>query len=192
MAFVTERITDMICLRLKDYGYAYDGHMYPKLYPVYLNVAHVIQIRLGLKKGFLKTGMKDQELFRQVCEVLDDILPEKRGDVNTKITYLYRDACNYKQPNEVIVNGHITEEQKQKIINCLDSREYFIPRQVEFPEIRFGNIDLETDTCWFELDKSSFEDTSEEPTLDMTPEEVVKQFEAAKCHWDDTDQSWMY
>lgn len=55
MAFVTERITDMICLRLEDYGYAYDGHMYPKLYPVYLNVAHVIQIRLGLKKGFLKT-----------------------------------------------------------------------------------------------------------------------------------------
>ena len=27
---------------------------------------------------------------------------------------------------------------------------------------------------------------------DMTPEEVVKQFEAAKGHWDDTDQSWMY
>ena len=25
----------------------------------------------------------------------------------------------------------------------------------------------------------------------MTPEEVVKQFETAKGHWDDTDMSWM-
>ena len=79
MAFVTERITNMICLRLKDYGYTYDGYMYPKLYPVYLKVAHVIQNRLNLKRGFLKSGMEDQELFRQVREVLDDILPEKHG-----------------------------------------------------------------------------------------------------------------
>lgn len=74
-AFVTERITNMICLRLKDYGYAYDGHMYPKLYPVYLKVAHATQDRLNIKRGFLKSGMEDQELFRMVREVLDDILP---------------------------------------------------------------------------------------------------------------------
>lgn len=111
--------------------------------------------------------------------------------MNTKITYLYRDADNYKQFNEVIVNGCLTEEQKQKIINCLESREYFIPRQVDFPESRFGKIDLERDTCWFELDESSFKDTSEEQTLDMTPEDVVKQFEAAADNWDDTDMSWM-
>ena len=111
--------------------------------------------------------------------------------MNTKITYLYRDACNYKQLNEVIVNGHLTEEQQYKIINCLDSKEYFIPRQVGFPEIRFEKFDPETDTCWFELDNSSFQDTSEEQTINMTPEDVVKQFEAAKGHWDDTDMSWV-
>ena len=111
--------------------------------------------------------------------------------MNTKITYLYRDGCNYKQLNEVIVNGHITEEQKRTIINCCDSKEYFIPRQVDFPESRFGKVDLETDTCWFELDESSFEDTSEEQTLDMTPEDVVKQFESAAGNWNDTDMSWM-
>lgn len=111
--------------------------------------------------------------------------------MNTKITYLYRDADNYKQFNEVIVNGCLTEEQKQKIINCLESREYFIPRQVCFPEIRLEKIDLERDTCWFELDESSFKDTSEEQTLDMTPEDVVKQFEAAAGNWNDTDMSWM-
>lgn len=111
--------------------------------------------------------------------------------MNTKITYLYRDADNYKQLNEVIVNGRLTEEQKRKIISCLDSKEYFIPHQVDFPESRFGKIDLERDTCWFELDESSFKDTSEEQTLDMTPEDVVKQFEAAAGNWDDTDMSWM-
>lgn len=111
--------------------------------------------------------------------------------MNTKITYLYRDADNYKQFNEVIVNGCLTEEQKQKIINCLESREYFIPRQVCFPEIRFEKINLERDTCWFELDESSFKDTSEEQTLDMTPEDVVKQFEAAAGNWNDADMSWM-
>lgn len=116
---------------------------------------------------------------------------DRKDYMNTKITYLYRDAGNYKQPNEVIVNGCFTEEQKRKIINCLDSKEYFIPRQVAFPEKRFKNVDLETDTCWFELDESSFEDTSEEPTIDMPPEDIVKQFEAAAGNWKDTDMSWM-
>ena len=77
MAFVTERITDMICRRLEDYGYEYGGHMSPKLYPVYLKVAGVIQIRLGLKKGFLKSDMEDRELFKQVQEALDATLPAK-------------------------------------------------------------------------------------------------------------------
>lgn len=77
MAFTTERITDMICRRLEDYGYEYGGHMSPKLYPVYLKVAGVIQIRLGLQKGFLKSNMEDQELFKQVQEALDAMLPAK-------------------------------------------------------------------------------------------------------------------
>lgn len=68
MAFTTERITDMICRRLEEYGYDYGGHMSPKLYPIYLKVAGVIQIRLGLPKGFLKANMADQELFKKQSE----------------------------------------------------------------------------------------------------------------------------
>ena len=67
----------MICRRLEDYGYEYGGHMSPKLYQVYLKVAGVIQIRLGLQKGFLKSNMEDQELFKQVQEALDAMLPAK-------------------------------------------------------------------------------------------------------------------
>ena len=80
MAFTTERITDMICRRLEEYGYDYGGHMSPKLYPIYLKVAGVIQIRLGLPKGFLKANMADQELFKQVREALDIMLPPKEKE----------------------------------------------------------------------------------------------------------------
>lgn len=77
MAFTTERITDMICRRLEEYGYDYGGHMSPKLYPIYLKVAGVIQILLGLPRGFTKTNTEDRELFRQVREALDIMLPPK-------------------------------------------------------------------------------------------------------------------
>lgn len=80
MAFTTERITDMICRRLEEYGYDYGGHMSPKLYPIYLKVAGVIQSRLGLPKGFMKTHTEDQELFKHVREALDIILPPKEKE----------------------------------------------------------------------------------------------------------------
>lgn len=52
---------------------------------------------------------------------------------NTRISYLYRDASNYKQHNEVVVPGTFTQEQIEAIIGCLDAGEYFIPVQVGFP-----------------------------------------------------------
>lgn len=80
MAFTTEQITDIICRRLEECGYDYGGHMSPKLYPIYLKVAGVIQIRLGLPKGFMKTHTEDQELFKQVREALDIMLPPKEKE----------------------------------------------------------------------------------------------------------------
>ena len=80
MAFTTERIMDMICRRLEEYGYDYGRHMSPKLYPIYLKVAGVIQIRLGLPKGFMKTHTEDQELFKHVREALDIMLPPKEKE----------------------------------------------------------------------------------------------------------------
>lgn len=77
MAFITERATDMICKRLVDYGYEYHGQMHHKLYPVYLKVAGVIQIRLGLRKGFLRSGMDDDELLGKIRKTLDSVLPPK-------------------------------------------------------------------------------------------------------------------
>lgn len=60
--------------------------------------------------------------------------------MNTRISYLYRDASNYKQHNEVTVPGTFSEEQIDVIIGCLDLGEYFIPKQIGFPEKRRRTI----------------------------------------------------
>lgn len=50
--------------------------------------------------------------------------------MNTKICYLYRDADNYKVHNECVIQGELSKEQIQSILDCCDMGEYFIPRQV--------------------------------------------------------------
>lgn len=103
---------------------------------------------------------------------------------NTRISYLYRDACNYKQHNEVIVPGTFSKEQIDEIIGCLDSGEYFIPKQIGFPEKRFDEI-TEDDHCWFELNRECFEKTDLDPDIEMLPEEIVARFVESAGKWDD-------
>ena len=105
---------------------------------------------------------------------------------NTKISYLYRDACNYKQLNEVVVEGAITQEQIGSIMGCLDGGEYFIPSQVGLPEMRFGEITTD-DHCWFELSRDGFAHTDEEAYIEMSVQELVEAFLAALGKWDDSE-----
>lgn len=102
---------------------------------------------------------------------------------NTRITYLYRDASNYKQYNGAVVAGTFTEQQIETIMTCLDGGEYFIPKQVGLPEKRFGEI-TEDDHCWFELNGDSFEITTADVDVDITASEIVKRFLEAKDNWD--------
>ena len=97
--------------------------------------------------------------------------------MNTKIEYLYRDASNYKKINQVIVSGTFDEAQKESIQDCLSDGEYFIPKQVGFPEIRFDKL-TEDDHCWFELSLPA--------EIQMSAEDVVNAFLAAKDNWDDS------
>ena len=135
----------------------------------------------------------EQAVKRAVEEMRDFYMDPELDNMfrqNTKINYLYRDACNYKQPNEVVISGTFTEEQIDTIINCLvmdgPNEGFFIPSQIGFPEIRFNEI-TEDDHCWFELCKESFMQTNESPTIELTPSEVVEQFVAAKDNWKETD-----
>ena len=50
--------------------------------------------------------------------------------MNTKISYLYRDADNYKMHNKCVIAGTLTTEQTRTIKDCCEMGEYFIPRQV--------------------------------------------------------------
>lgn len=111
--------------------------------------------------------------------------------MNTRISYLYRDASNYKMPNEVIVAGFISEHQIDLIMDCLECREYFIPKQVGLPEKRFGEW-TEDDHCWFELHKDGFTATGEEAGTEMTADEFVGRFLKAKGNWKENENGEEY
>ncbi|ERT38347.1 MAG: hypothetical protein Q4F83_07870 [Eubacteriales bacterium] len=107
------------------------------------------------------------------------------GTINTRISYLYRDADNYKMQNSCVIMGVITETQIAEIISCLDCGEYFIPRQVGLPEKRFDRFDEEADHCWFELNADGFEVTEDISNIDMTVGQLLELFHSAKNNWHD-------
>lgn len=53
------------------------------------------------------------------------------------------------------------------------------------PEVRFDQV-IESDHCWFELyPEQDFSSTNDEPTIDMTVDELVERFQKAKGHWNE-------
>lgn len=109
--------------------------------------------------------------------------------MNTRIGYLYRDADNYKQYHEEVLEGEITPEQVQAIAACLDEGENFIPHQVGLPEVRFDTV-TESDHPWFELSsETGFTLTNDSPTVNITVDELASRFQAAKGCWDDESYS---
>lgn len=111
--------------------------------------------------------------------------------MNTKISYVYRDAHNYKMLNECVVGGIITDEMQAVILDSLDSGEYFIPSQVGLPEKRFAKL-TEADHCWFEMDEYGFEETQAAPTVNITAEALTEAFRSCAGKWDDTVFGWAF
>ena len=128
---------------------------------------HSIMKEAGILEEFEKRIAKSKEI----------------PSLNTKISYLYRDASNYKRHHEIIVSGMLTQKDIAEILDALNEGEYFIPEQIGFPAERFSDT-TEDDHCWMELEKDSFEFTFFKPTIDMSAKEVVEQFRKAKDHWD--------
>ena len=104
-------------------------------------------------------------------------------DKNTLIRYTYRDAANYKFHYCAVIAGAITDGQISTIFHCLDDQTFFIPRQVGLPcdYARDCDYDEQLDHPWCELD--SVEQTSLQPTVELTVEQLVRSFEKAK--WED-------
>lgn len=100
--------------------------------------------------------------------------------MNTKIEYLYRDACNYKARQEVILKGMITPDDVQKISGALEPEGdygYFIPEQVGLPLVRPWAVSMD-DHCFCELyPEIAFSFTEEAPTDDRTIHELAQDFD---------------
>ena len=104
---------------------------------------------------------------------------------NTAINYNYTDADGYKNLNTVIVKGAFTKDQVKRIMNCLEPDNQFIPRQIGWPEARFGQ-QTTADHAWFELIENGFELTDVPADLDMTMDDEVRLFEETKNKWDES------
>ena len=127
-------------------------------------------------------------------------------NMNTIIRYMYRDGSNYKNFMHAIVKGEITDEGREVIAKSLDDCGYFIPQQVGLPDAHFKGYPLsEDDHCWCTLQVTppSDEDydpnvpddltlTNDEPTLDMTIEELVEAFRKAEGAWDQDNYAIVY
>jgi hypothetical protein len=109
--------------------------------------------------------------------------------MNTEITYLYRDADNYKQGNTVVVQGELTFEQ---IEPYLEEGCYFIAGQVGLEDLQWRWLEKgfgfpsDADHVFSELDDSCIEPTSDEPTLSLTADQLLDRFRATNGQWDVT------
>lgn len=104
---------------------------------------------------------------------------------NTRITYLYRDSCNFKTINTAVVKGIFTKEQIEEIMGCLKDGEYFIPGQVGLDEQRNWDYDTDIDHPWFELDRNSFEETEADADSGLTVTELLNHFRKSKGNWNE-------
>ena len=109
--------------------------------------------------------------------------------MNTRLTYLYRDASNYKQWNEVVVEGQIDAEALQAL---LWEGNFFIPQAVGLPPLqeRFATdgygFPNEDDHAWHEIE--GIEDTNDAPTRKESAAELAERFQRAAQHgW----ESWL-
>lgn len=109
--------------------------------------------------------------------------------MKTIITYMYRDASNYKFYQEYVVIGTFTEAEKKEIISCLSEGLFFIPEQVGMPAARPEDIN-EDDHCWHEMSDDlswTFKEAYDavEDTDGTSAQELLKYFKEAKGNWDD-------
>ena len=128
-------------------------------------------------------GFNENANARNPYASLDEAVNDPLGwlaRVNTKISYLYRDADNYKMRHEVVIAGSMSEEQEKAIEDSLDEGVYFIPPQVGLPDDRFGSV-TEADHPWFEW--VGVEPTADRPTLHVTAEELTAKFVDAANGW---------
>jgi hypothetical protein len=100
--------------------------------------------------------------------------------MNTRFSYLYRDACNYKKFNDVVLFGIIQENQIEPL---LKDRLFFVPSEVGLPDLQDDVFSLD-DHVWHEFEKIEL---TEEPTnIEVDASMLIRNFrDAAHNNWNE-------
>ena len=93
--------------------------------------------------------------------------------MNTRFEYMYRDGGNYKKFNEVVIKGEFNLEQLRP---HLYNGDFFVPSEIGLEDLQEYPYQ-DYDHVWHELD--SAEVTEDEPTVEVSAEEIVSRFSAA-------------
>jgi len=109
--------------------------------------------------------------------------------VNTRLSYVYRDADNYKNAGSAILVGRYENNDIEVIRAALDSEMFFIPSQVDLLDLQEGlaqfdvNTELDeegvnfADHAWHELDlATAISRTDEEATTSLSWAELISNF----------------
>lgn len=94
--------------------------------------------------------------------------------MNTRFTYLYRDACNYKQFGVLVLAGDLRVEDLRPLAH---EGMYFIPSQVGLADLQPEPL-TEDDHVWHELVDT--EATDAHVTCDVSGPELLARFEGAE------------
>jgi hypothetical protein len=94
--------------------------------------------------------------------------------LNTIIEYQYRDACNYKKYNSVIINGKLILED---IYPFLHDGDFFIPSVVGLKDLQNEPFTID-DHIWHEIVEIS--ETSLKSNIAITAKSLLKCFKDAK------------
>ena len=98
--------------------------------------------------------------------------------MNTIIYYLYRDRSNYKEDEEIILEGTLTPQQIDNIFKKFDNGEFFIPSQVGLDNLqdRMFNFPTEDDHVWHELEREEITTTCEPANVTMSALDLYNNF----------------
>ncbi len=90
--------------------------------------------------------------------------------MNTKISYLYRDAANYKKFSEVIISGKLEMDTLEPFFY---ENQFFSPRHVGLPDLREFPLN-EDDHPWHEI--TACTPTDEKYSITMKVQELWTRF----------------
>ncbi|MDD2388749.1 MAG: hypothetical protein PHP23_03335 [Desulfobacterales bacterium] len=100
--------------------------------------------------------------------------------MNTRLSYLYRDACNYKKFNDIVISGQIKERQ---ILLLLKDKLFFIPSEVGLPDLQDSAFTVD-DHIWHELEKVEL--TEDLPTIEIDANLMIERFiRASLKNWNE-------